>query len=198
MKIAGLIIVLLLVCGAIYFSSRYRDRQARKKVPVASQGYDGVSEETAQFLTEVRDEFNFKQQYFHKKWLSDYDRYDIDTAAGQLILTKGQMRTVLDVQSIGSACKTDSTWQWAWDNPNVPEHATRAVSDLKAVGARYGLGYLQEGKLPMKDDLAPWFLTGFALKVSKMDAVFVAKAGEMEYYFLVANPRVMDADDSSE
>jgi hypothetical protein len=30
--------------------------------------------------------------------------------------------------------------------------------------------------------------------VSKMDAIFVARAGEMEYYFLIANPRVLSAD----
>jgi hypothetical protein len=193
MKIAALVFALLLVPCAIYMVRHFRERQMRRDLQQEADDY-GVSEEVAEFLVAARDEYNLKQGSFHKKWLSNYDRYDIDTPALQLVLTKGDMLTVFDVQSMGSVCKTDSTWQWAWDNPNVPEYASRATSELKAVGAKYRLGYLQEGHFPLMNELTPWFLGGFALKVSKMDAIFVAQAGEMEYYFLIANPRVRSAD----
>ncbi len=193
MKIAALVFALLLVPCAIYVVRHFRDRKARLELQQEANEY-GVSEEVAEFLVAARNEYNFKQQSFHEKWLSNYDRYDIDTPAGQLVLTKGDTLTVFDVQTMGSVCKTDSTWQWAWDNPNVPEYASRATSELKAVGAKYGLGYLQEGNFPLMNESTPWFLGGFALKVSKMDAIFVARAGEMEYYFLIANPRVLSAD----
>lgn len=197
MKSAAVMVVLLvLACGVAYLVVRhFRSRTRVRQVPDSDQIFGTpLSEAADAFLTESNVEFNRKQAEFHSKWLTGYDRYDIDAQGGKLTLTRGDTRIHFDVQALGSVSKGDSTWQWSWHNPNVPEQASRASAELKAVGAKYGLPYLQKGIVPLPNEQFPWYLGGIALKVTNLEGIFVAHAGEMEYYFLLAHPISQQSD----
>lgn len=196
MKTAVLIVVLLLACGAGYLAVRhFQNRPRSKQAPDADLIFGApLSEAADAFLTASNVEFNRKQSQFHEKWLADYDRYDIDTQGCRLTLTRGPSRILFDTQSLGSVCKSDSTWQWSWHNPNVPERASHATAELKTVGEKYGLPYLQKGIIPVPNERFPAFLGGIALKVTQMEGLFVAVEGDMEYYFLLSNPQFQQAD----
>ncbi len=191
MKTAIVIVALLLVCGAGYWAvCHFQNRPRSRQVPDADLVFGSTLSEAADaFLTASNVEFNLKQARFHEKWLANYERYDIDTHEGRLILTCGDSQIVFDAQSLGSVCKSNSTWQWAWHNPNVPEHISRASAELKPVGAKYGLPYLQDGIIPVPNERFPPFLGGIAMKVTQMEGLFVANSEDMDYYFLLANPR---------
>jgi hypothetical protein len=187
----------LLLCGVSYLMvTRYWSRtRARHGFDVANALASPLTDNAKVFLEDF-DDYAVKQNNFQEKWLKKYDRYDIDTHEGLLILTQGNARIAFDLQSLGSVCKSDSTWQWAWANPNVPERMSHAITKLKAVGSQYGLKYLEEGTLPILNASTPQWLSTIALKVTQLDGVFVAQSVDMEYYFLVSNPRELRLDDA--
>jgi len=191
MKAVGFGIAALVVIALSYGAFRaLSGRHRRPGVPRTRATSEApLSAAAERFLARAREEYNAKQPRFDDRWLKDCDRYDIDTHAGELVLKRGDTRTVFDAQLLGSVCKTDSTWEWAWNNPNVPERVSRASAALKEVGAKYDLPYLQQGTVPVPDEEFPWLLGAIALKVTRMEGIFRAPSGEMEYYFLLANPR---------
>lgn len=192
---SGSAITLLVICvaGGLVVSRFWNQPVERQVLDTAKFLKEPLTDEADAFLTDA-DTYVFQQRRFQETWLKDYDRYDIDTHGGQLLLTRGESRTAFDLQSLGSFCKSDSTWQWAWANPNIPEPMSRASAKLKPVGTQFGLKYLEEGTISIPDERFPQYLGCIALKVTQLDGIFWAPSGDMEFYFLISNPREIASD----
>jgi hypothetical protein len=150
-----------------------------------------LSEVADAFLTSCDTEFNEKQRAFEKTWLANYTRYDIDSAKSLLVITKPDTRIAFDVEFVGSTQKEDRSWEWGWNNTNVPSgEAVFPKSGLEEIGRKFSLPYLLEGIVPVPEEAFPVYLTSIALKASP-DAlgVFVAKSDGMEFFYLVRKPR---------
>ena len=143
------------------------------------------------FLTSCGTEFNQKQKAFEETWLADYTRYDIDSAKSLLVVTKPDTRITFDVEFVGSTRKEDRSWEWGWNNTNLPSgEAVFPKSALEEIGRKFSLTYLLKGIVSVPEETFPVYLTSIALKVSPDSlGVFVAKSDGMELFYLVRKPR---------
>lgn len=159
-------------------------------IPSASQIFGGaLSPEADDFLTKSNVEFNDKQAALHSEWLEDQERFDIDMQKGLLRVQRSTSTVYFDVQFAGSHSKRGNTWEWAWNNPNVPPALSAAASKARAIGERFALRYATSGMVPVPDARIPWFLSALVAKASGAVGVFCAPAGDFDYYFVLFNPR---------
>jgi hypothetical protein len=189
------LVVLLIAAIVIVLFVRTR-RQApddrRFSVPEPEAMFPTTLSELADaFLTSCGTEFSQKQKAFEETWLADYTRYDIDSAKSLLVITKPDSRIAFDVEFVGSTLKEDRSWEWGWNNTNVPSgEAVFPKSGLEEIGRKFGLPYLLEGIVPVPEETFPVYLTSIALKVSPDSlGVFVARSEGMEFFYLVRKPR---------
>jgi hypothetical protein len=149
-----------------------------------------LTKEADEFLTNCNLEFNAKQTAFYNRWLVDEERYDVDLEKGVFRLTRRAKPLVFfDVQVLGSHSRKDNSWEWAWNNPNVSPRLARASAQLKDVGTKYGLRYLQVGFVPVPIKEFPLYVGGIAMKVSGFIGLYRAEYGELDIYLLLNNPR---------
>jgi hypothetical protein len=148
-----------------------------------------LSPEADAFLTTCNEEYNQKQEELHKRYLGDVERTDADLKRGIVTFRKKSGRILeFDMQAVGSVSRSDQTWEWAWNNPNVDAELSRASAEVKAVGEKYGIRYLTEGFVPVPDKAFPAYLSGIALKTSGAVGVYSAEYGDLELYWLLSNP----------
>jgi hypothetical protein len=160
--------------------------------PVPSPGQifgGGLSTEADAFLEASNVEFNHKQAALHAEWLNDQKRFDIDMGKGLLRVQRATSSVLFDIQLAGSHGKRDGTWEWAWNNPNVPPALSAASAKARTLGEGYGLRYATSGKVPVPDPHFPWFLSALVVKASGALGVFAAPGGDIDYYFVLFNPR---------
>jgi hypothetical protein len=163
-------------------------------IPSAKEILGGsLTPESDQFLTASNAEFNHKQLALHTEWLRDQKRFDIDMQKALLRVQRSTSAVYCDVQFVGSHQKRGNTWEWAWNNPNVPQALTAASQKARAIGERYQLRYATSGMVPVPDARFPWFLSGIVAKASGAVGVFSAPAGDLDYYFVLFNPRTTES-----
>lgn len=158
-------------------------------MPSPKQIFGGtLSADAETFLTASNAEFNDKQAALHADWLKDQKRFDIDMEKGVLRVQRATSTVLFDVQFAGSHSKRGSTWEWGWNNPNVPPALSAASSKARSLGERYALRYATSGMVPVPDPRFPWFLSSLVLKASGGVGVFSAPAGDFDYYFVLFRP----------
>jgi len=162
-----------------------------QKVPSEAQVFGApLSPEADAYLTECNVQFNEKQEKLHRDWLRTYSRYDVDFPKGVLKITRADAIVTFDIQLVGSARGKDRTWEWAWNNPGIPKAMSEASAKAREAGNKYQLPYLMRGMVPLRDaESFPWFLSGVALRNSSAVGVYRGASGDMQYFFLLFNPR---------
>src|SRR5262249_54467653 len=79
---------------------------------------------------------------------------------GRLILGFEDGSTVEgEIQAIGSYSAEKATWEWAWNNPNLPEHVKWAVLTAYEYGEKEGILYLTSGIVPTRDEAFATYLS---------------------------------------
>jgi len=161
--------------------------------PSSEQVFGGtLSPEADSFLTASNLEFNAKQAALHSEWLVSQKRYDIDMEKGVLRIQRATSTVEFDVQLAGSHSRRDKTWEWGWNNPNVPAALSAASAKARKLGEQYSLRYATSGLVPIASAQLPWFLSSLALKAGEGVGVFIAPSGDIDYYFVLFRPRTTE------
>lgn len=72
--------------------------------------------------------------------LGQYERYDWDQEAGQLVFSDGgRPRVIADVAFVGSVSTRAHTWLWSWANPSVVENVKGRMREVRRYGEAHRL-----------------------------------------------------------
>jgi hypothetical protein len=115
----------------------------------------------------------------NRDWnFSNYKTWGFDQVAGVFFLElRDGSRVEADGQIIGSYVASRSSWEWAWNNPEVEEPMKRDVKLVRAFGEKEKIEYLTKGMVPAPDKLFPMYLAGIAIKIMGAEGVFAGSAG---------------------
>lgn len=107
-----------------------------------------------------------------------------------LVVSKPKSRVEFEIKLLGSCRDSDSSWEWAWNNPNVERQSAFPRAELALVAKKYELRYLNSGVIVLPNEKFPWYLGGIALKVSPSAVGIYGASGEgMSYFFVLYRPR---------
>jgi hypothetical protein len=150
-----------------------------------------LSPEADQFLAAATAEFNTKQEALRQKWrFDDCEEWAYDQIGGVLRLTFNDGTAFLaDGQILGSYSASDSSWEWAWNNPHVDPAMARDSEAVKALGQRLGIEYLQAGMIPVPGDDFLSYLCAIGIKATDSIGVYRGSAGHIEVFITLKNPR---------
>jgi hypothetical protein len=140
-------------------------------------------------LAESVAEFDDKQQRMRDDWLTDhYVQSEFKPEDGTLRLEFADgLWWRADAQLIGTFCASDSTFEWAWNNPRFPKTIARDSVRIRKEGDQLGLAYLRKGMIPIKDETHLSFLCAVAAKVTSADGIFRGGGDEVHTFFTVRN-----------
>jgi hypothetical protein len=153
---------------------------------------DGLSPEADRFLGEATSELNAKHKALQSEWrFGQGNEWGFDQESGVFKLSFADgSEFQADGQILGSYSEADSTWEWAWNNPNVVPAMARDSKKVKALGKRLDIAYLQAGLIPMPPclDFAV-YLSAIGVKVTASIGYYTADAGPIKISILLKNPR---------
>ena len=153
---------------------------------------DDLSPEADKFLGEATAELNAKHKALQNEWrFGQGNEWGFDQESGVFKLSfPDGSEFEADGQILGSYSETDSTWEWAWNNPNVLPSMARDSKKVKALGKRLNIAYLQLGIIPMPTclDFAV-YLSAIGVKGTDSIGYYTADAGPIKISILLKNPR---------
>ena len=156
--------------------------------------YD-VSPEADRWLNEAREDFNRKQSSLQATWIRQFQRWEFDPTTGVLTLTQPDgTRSIATAEVLGSFSPADQTWEWAWNNPNMPAKFSQRSLALKEVGQRFGLEYLTLGVVPLPDngEEMSLYLCSLAPKATGAAGIFRGGDDRLPVFFLVFDPTCIE------
>ena len=158
----------------------------------------GPSKQLKEFALQAQDifdsampEYQKKQATLEKKWgFGSEIQWGMSLQKGLLQLGFSDGSVVeADIQAIGSYSPGTGSWEWAWNNPHIPEPIKKEVAAVYKYGKQKGISYLTKGILPISDKTLPIYLSAIASKVMKSPGIYVGEAEDLTYYLSIRNPR---------
>lgn len=153
---------------------------------------DDLSPEADRWLDEAGDEFNRKQATLQEEWLHQFYRWEFDPTTGELTLFHSDgAKSRAAGEILGSFSTQDKTWEWAWNNPQMPAQFSRKSLVVKDVGDRFGLEYLKSGIVPIPHDTEQMisYLCSIGVKATASCGIFRGGDDRLPVFFLVYEPR---------
>ncbi len=154
-------------------------------------GFKPSPPEAELFRGTAVDEFNHKQAELSQNWRFDvYSRWQFVPEDGLLHLDYADgARLTACGQLLGTYMLSDSSFEWAWNNPRFPDAIIRDSLLVKAASARLDAQYLAAGMIPVRDEEHVSFLCAIALKVTDSTGVFRGSEGDVHPIILVKDLR---------
>ena len=162
-----------------------------KKAPVRLDFDAPLSPEADKFLGEANREFNGKQESLHRDWrFGEEAEWNYDQSTGLLSLKFADGASIeADGQILGSYSTTEGSWEWAWNNPHVSPEVSRDSKTVKAAGDRFGVAYMQLGKIPVPGPEMVSYLCAIGLKASASAGIYEGEAGPIKVMIMLKNLR---------
>ena len=152
--------------------------------------YD-VSPEADRWLSEAREEFNRKQAVLQTDWIRQFKRWEFNPTTGVLTLFHADGgRSLATAEVLGSFSPTDETWEWAWNNPNMPTKFSQKSIAVRQIGEQFDLEYLKQGTVPIPSngEAMSSYLCSLGLKATGAAGIFRGGDDRLPVYFLVFDP----------
>ncbi len=156
-----------------------------------AESVTGLTPEADAFLARALEEFNAKQESLRSAWRIGTERnWSLDQSEGVLRLDfENGQRLEADAQILGSYSKDESSWEWAWNNPNVHRPMKAASLEVRSLGRKLRIDYLQSGKIPVPGEEFLSYLCAIGLKATDSMGVFRGKAGAIDVLLMLKNLR---------
>jgi hypothetical protein len=150
-----------------------------------------LSPEADQWLAAALAEYNSKLDVMKRDWGFDsFDRWAFDPVTKIFTLQFADgTEFEADGQLLGTYCPGDSSWEWAWNNPNVETHIAVPGDKLKEIGQRLGISYLTAGKVPVPTREFAAYLCAVGLKAIEAIGVYLGGEPPVEAAIVLYNPR---------
>jgi hypothetical protein len=142
-----------------------------------------------EYLADAIQIYNQSQKNYGERFgFTKHDEWGFDQAKGEFIFKdEGEVTVTADGQIIGSFSASDSTWEWAWNNPHVDAGMKKSSLLVKEYGKNEGLVYLCEGILSLPDENYATYLAAVGQKVSGSEAVYRGVMGDLSIFLLLNN-----------
>ncbi len=140
-------------------------------------------------LAEAVAEFDGKQQRLLSDWrMGEYIRWEFEpkTATLRFDFSDGPALRA-DAQLIGTFCVSDSSFEWAWNNPRFPPNITRDSFQVRREGDELGLAYLRKGMVPLPNETFLSYLCSVSIKVVDADGIFRGDGEDVHTLFTIRN-----------
>ncbi len=166
----------------------------KKKKKQDAQDDAPLSPEADALLAAACAEYEAKQQALEQgEWrLASCAEWGFDDVAGVVTVKfEDGSQWQADGQFLGSFHPDDSTFQWAWDSPDMGEHLTRDSRLIKEVGELHGIRYLTMGGgcFPIPGAEFVDYLCSIGLKATNSIGVMEAGAEGLVGFIMLKNPR---------
>ena len=150
-----------------------------------------LSQDANNFLEKATMEFDAKQTDLENNWrFSTYTQWSYDPSLGLLKLEYSDGSSLLaDGQLLGTFCVSDKTFEWAWNNSNFDIAIIKDSKNVKVVGEKLGITYLQVGMIPLPDEVFLSYVCAIGLKVSDSVGMFRGSEGDVHPMIMIKNLR---------
>lgn len=147
-----------------------------------------LTAEADKLLAEAVAAFDSRQLCLHEDWhVNEHIRWTFDPENATLRLAFADGRAWLaDAQLIGTFRLSDSSFEWAWNNPNFPNNITRDSYRVREQGDELGLAYLRIGMVPINGEEFLLYLCAIAVEVTNAHGIFRG-GGDVEPLFAIRN-----------
>lgn len=148
--------------------------------------------EADRWLDDASKEFDRKQATLQKDWVRQFNRWEFDPATGELVLFHDDgLKSLASAEILGSFSPDKKTWEWAWNNPDMPAKFCQKSLLVKAFGEHFGLEYLVQGTVPIYRDEEPMisYLCAIGLKATGSTGIFRGGDDGLPVYFLLFNAK---------
>ncbi len=177
-------------CRYLFFvfkSKIYRLFGIRPPVFIGSD----LTPEQDKFLGSALEEHNQNSKRLARFWgFDDYKEWGFDQKTGDFFLTlKNGKKVTASGQVYGSYSTAGSSWEWAWNNPNVADALKKDSRLAREYGKKQGKGfeYLCLGMPKVYHDMAPVYFAAITEKLSGAQGVFPAGYGAYTFYIGLKN-----------
>lgn len=152
---------------------------------------ESLSPEADSLLAVACAEFNTKQAELKSIWrLDEYKRWGFSQDDGLIKLEfKDGAQLIADGQILGSYAKSDKSWEWAWNNPNVSDNVKGDSLAVKKLGDELNISYLVSGTTTVPSDVFISYLCAIGLKATGSIGIFRGSAGAIDIFISLKNPR---------
>ena len=153
---------------------------------------DELTVEADRWLAAACDEFDAKQARLEREWLRQFERWEFNPTTGVLTLFHPDgSRSLATAEILGSCSPEQKTWEWAWNNPDLPAQFAQKGLIVQEVAKDLGLDYLAHGILPIIDhdpEVLSSYLCSIGVKAADAAGVFRGGDERLPVYFLVFDP----------
>ena len=155
-----------------------------------------VPPEADLWLDQAAEEFDRKQGELQADWLRDFTGWNFDPKTGSLSLShENGSRSLAAAEILGLFNSADNTWEWAWNNADLPAQFSRRSLLVKAIGDRYELDYLKQGAVQIQrdhDEMISYFCS-IGVKATEAAGIFRGGSDKVPVYFLLFDPKSIRA-----
>ena len=147
-------------------------------------------------LTPDQDEFLAAAIELYNQTLKEFnERYNItkyawgfDQETAKFQLKKNEkVKYEADGQIIGSYSKSEGSWEWAWNNPNIESSVSKDSLKVKKYGEKEDLRYFCEGSLSIENENYAAYLAAVGQKLSGAAVTYRGAMGDLSIYILLNN-----------
>lgn len=148
-----------------------------------------LSPEADDFLEEACEELNGKQAALQSTWRIDaHNKWSFEQESAKLILDFEDGSVLhANAEILGSFHPGESTWEWAWNNPNVDPAITGDSRKAQEVGEKFEIGYLTNGRIPVDSEDLVAFLCAIGLKASEAEGIYTGESDGLRVYLTIKN-----------
>jgi hypothetical protein len=165
---------------------------AKRKKSRATFDFDApLTPEADEFLAQATAEFNQKQKALKTNWrFGQHKQWGFDQQSGILKLEFADGAELhFDGQILGSYSPSQHSWEWAWNNPWVEAAMARDSRQVKKLGDRFNIAYLQAGLVPLPDGQFVSYLCSIGLKATDSVGVYRGQCDPVDVIILLKKPR---------
>lgn len=149
------------------------------------------SAEQDAFLRQALEEYNAKLEILNQRWRFPEGAgwtYDRKTALFRMVFKDGGV-VEAEGQIIGNFTFHGRTWEWAWNNPRLPENITQGARRVRDWGEKDKFEHLTRGKMPAHTQEFATLMAAAAAKVLDSDGVYAGADGSLVLYIALKNLR---------
>lgn len=158
-----------------------------------------LSPEADKFLKAALEEFNAKQKVLQERWgFGTALNWGLEQEEGIFRLDfENNKQVQAAAQILGTYSEKDQEFEWAWNNPNVVRALKRDSREVRKIGKRLGIAYLQAGITPVAGEQGLSYYCSIGVKAAGSEGVYRGAAGPVDVIILLKELRLRGANQAT-